>query len=144
MTTAEDPQGSTTGSEGLPPRSASTGEGYEFSARENDVLDKLAERMHFVGLFGLAIGILVIVAGVFGHRPFAIVSGAFYALFGIWTHRASVSFREVVNTKGDDVRHLMHAIEDLRKLYTVQYWMCMIALAIAVGLVAISVFPPSR
>lgn len=142
MNSAESPHSPAPDGEVPPTRgSTSNASGYEFSARENAVLEKLASRMHFVGLFGLAIGILVIVPGVLRHRPFVIVSGAFYALFGIWTHRASTSFRDVVETKGKDIQHLMHAIDDLRKLYTVQYWMCLVALALAVGLLTVALFP---
>lgn len=144
MTTADGPESSTPDGPALAPRGSAAGNpGYEFSAHENTVLEKLASRMHFVGLFALAIGILVIVAGVLRHRPFAIISGAFYALFGIWTQRASASFHDVVDTKGRDIHHLMHAVDDLRKLYTVQYWMCLIALAIAIGLLTVAVFPGS-
>src|SRR5581483_3499046 len=98
---------------------------YEFSADQNKLLSILSSKMTFVGLFGLAIGILVIIAGVIHRRPGAILSGAFYAVFGIWTHRAGVSLRHIVDTEGSDIQHLMYAIEDLRKLYTVQYWICL-------------------
>jgi hypothetical protein len=114
--------------------------GYEFTGDENKLLAKLASRMHFVGLFGLGTGVLVIAAAVVRDHHFAaILSGAFYALIGIWTQRASVSFRRVVETQGHDIRHLLHALEDLRKLYTLQYWICLLALLVALGLLAASV-----
>ncbi len=106
---------------------------YEFSERENVLLAKLAGRMRFVGLFAIGIGILVVASSLFHHYHWSVVSGIFYAVIGIWTHRASISFQDMVETKGHDISHLMHALDDLRKLYTFQYWLCFLALVISLG-----------
>lgn len=136
MTTSEGPHSSTPDGADPPARNSATGKsGYEFSARENRVLANLASSMQFVGLFGVAIGVLVVVSGFLSGTPWPILSGAFYAVLGLWTHRAGVSFRDVVKTEGHDIGHLMQGIDDLRKLFNVQYWICLLALLIAIGLV---------
>ncbi len=116
------------------PRSA-----YEFTPDENVLIGKLASQMHFVGLFAIGIGILVIAAGLLGHHLGSILSGAFYALIGIWTHRASVSFKNVVQTEGYDLHHLLYAIEDLRKFFNLLFWVCFLALVIALCVLAAAV-----
>lgn len=105
-------------------------EPYEFSPEQNVIVARLASKMQFVGLFALGIAVVAIVAGAFRRDLGIIVSGVLYAIVGIWTERAGRSFRHVVFTKGHDLSHLMHALNDLRKLFTLQYWICFIAIAV--------------
>jgi hypothetical protein len=111
---------------------------YEFKPQENKIIGELAGKMHFVGLFLLAIGVLVIAIGVvpIHHRVEfhvgPIISGSLTALVGLWTQRASVSLKSVVYTEGKDISHLISALEDLRKLYSLQFWLLIIALVLAV------------
>jgi hypothetical protein len=109
---------------------------YEFSEQESRLIARLARKMRFVGLFALAIGILVVGFGAIFGNAGSIISGALYALIGIWTHRASVSFRHVADTRGRDISNLMHALHDLQRLYTVQFWICLLTLI--ASLVALS------
>jgi len=94
--------------------------------------------MHFVGLFLLAMGLLIIAIGVvvvFHAGP--IISGALACVVGLWTQRASMSFKSVVQTEGQDITHLMDALDDLRKLYSLQYWLLILGLVLATaGLLA--------
>jgi hypothetical protein len=53
-------------------------------------------------------------------------------LIGIWTLNAGKSFRLVVETKGHDIPHLMSALNSLRKLYTLMFWILIIGLAFMV------------
>jgi hypothetical protein len=111
---------------------------YEFKATENKIIGQLAWRMHFVGLFLLAMGLLIIAIGVvvvFHAGP--IISGALACVVGLWTQRASMSFKSVVQTEGQDITHLMNALDDLRKLYSLQYWLLILGLVLATaGLLA--------
>jgi hypothetical protein len=125
----------------LPGGSKSTEKQYEFKPQENKIIGELAAKMHFVGLFMLAIGLLVIAIGavVVVHIG-PIITGTLTCLVGLWTQRASVSFKNVVYTEGRDISHLISALEDLRKLYSLQFWLLILALILAfVGLWAISV-----
>jgi hypothetical protein len=126
---------------GLPPGHLKPAEKqYEFKEAENKIIGELAAKMHFVGLFMLAMGLLVIAIGavvVVHYGP--IVSGVLACLIGLWTQRASMSFRNVVNTEGRDISHLISALDDLRKLYSLQFWLLILGVALALlGLWAVS------
>jgi hypothetical protein len=114
------------------------GDSYEFTGRENAVIGRLGEKMHFVGLFTLGVGVLAIGFGVMRRDLGPVVSGLLYAMMGVWTERAGAQFRTVVVTEGHDIRHLMHALEDLRRLYTLQFWICLIAIVAALVLLGAS------
>jgi hypothetical protein len=101
---------------------------YEFKPQENKIIGELAAKMHFVGLFLLASGLLVIGIGVVVHHYGPIISGTLFCVVGLWTQRASVSLKSVVYTEGNDISHLISALEDLRKLYSLQYWLLVLAL----------------
>jgi hypothetical protein len=51
---------------------------------------------------------------------------------GIWSFQAAKSFRQIVDTKGNDMMHLMNALESLRKLYNLQFWLLIAGLVIFV------------
>jgi hypothetical protein len=113
---------------------------YEFKPQENKVIGELAAKMHFVGLFLLASGLLVIAIGIIVHHYGPIMSGTFFCVVGLWTQRASVSLKHVVYTEGNDISHLIAALEDLRKLYSLQFWLLIIALVVAVVSLALVMF----
>jgi hypothetical protein len=127
----------TTGGARSGPRSGD--QQYEFKPGENRIIGQLASKMHFVGLFLLAMGLLIIAIGVavvFHAGP--IISGILACVVGLWTQRASMSFRDVVRTEGKDISHLMDALDDLRKLYSLQYWLLILGVALALlGLLAV-------
>ena len=103
--------------------------GFEFSATQNDVLSRLAGRMKFVGIFYIVVGVLLGIASIamlFVMPPVGIIYGLVTAaeiLIGLWTNNAAASFRMIINTQGNDVDHLMNALESLRKLYNLQFWL---------------------
>jgi hypothetical protein len=113
---------------------------YEFKPQENKIIGELAARMHFVGLFLLASGLLVIGIGVVVHHYGPIISGTFFCVVGLWTQRASVSLKSVVYTEGNDISHLISALEDLRKLYSLQFWLLILALVVAMVSLALVMF----
>jgi hypothetical protein len=113
---------------------------YEFKPQENKIIGELAARMHFVGLFLLASGLLVIGIGVLVHHYGPIISGTLFCVVGLWTQRASVSLKSVVYTEGNDISHLIAALEDLRKLYSLQFWLLIIALMFVVLSLALVIF----
>ena len=61
-------------------------------------------------------------------------------LIGIWTTNAGSSFRQIVDTKGHDIPYLINALISLRKLYTLQYWLLIIALVCIVLGIAAGIF----
>jgi hypothetical protein len=109
---------------------------YEFNQGENAVFSSLASGMKFVGIALMVLGalsILLALAGDFG----AAVSGVIYLLIGIWTRSAANSIRAIVDTEGSDIMHLMNAMGDLKKLYTLQKWALIIGM---IGIVLLIVF----
>jgi len=101
---------------------------YEFKANENTIISQLASRMHFVGLFLLATvwsssGWASSMADTSCTNIGPIISGSLMCLVGLWTQRASTSFKSVVQTEGKDISYLMYALDNLRKLYSLQFWL---------------------
>jgi hypothetical protein len=81
-------------------------------------LDKLPANHH---LWGIALG-----TGA---------SGLFYLLLGIWTRSASQSFRQIVDTRGNDISHLMHSLGALHQMYSLLY--TLLVLVLLAGVVAL-------
>jgi hypothetical protein len=112
---------------------------YEFNESQNQLILDLSKKMLFVsyfliatGVFGAITGIITIMQGGFG----GIVQGVVLLVTGIWTINASKAFKLIVETQGNDIENLMGALGELRKLYTLQYWLFIIALVfIVIGLV---------
>jgi hypothetical protein len=82
-------------------------------------LDRIPTGHHF--LAGLAI--------------FAGVTGLIFLLQGIWTRSSAASFQKIVDTEGNDIGHLMHAVGSLQSMYE-QIYLLLLA-GLLGGLVAI-------
>jgi hypothetical protein len=118
---------------------------YEFTPAQDEIIRTLAGKMKFVGVFYIVASCFVALAGLIAFF-FSPLVGLFYLilltpelLIGIWTIHASYSFKLVVDTQGRDIPHLMSALTDLRKLYTLIFWLLLAAfvfvlLAIAAGI----------
>jgi hypothetical protein len=117
---------------------------FEFSDVQNDVISRLSSRMKFVGIFYIVVGAMMglgTVAMLFIMPPVAVIYGLVTAaeiLIGLWTNNAASSFRMITSTQGNDVGYLMTAIESLRKLYNLQFWILIGGIALCV-LVVIAV-----
>ncbi len=111
---------------------------FEFDESQNAVLGDLHKKMQFVGMLFLIMGGFTILGGLGsmvseGASGIAnILSGGVYLAIGIWTRRAAASFREIVDTEGSDIDHLMSALGQLLNLYRLQYWMITVLLVVVV------------
>jgi len=56
----------------------------------------------------------------------------FFLALGTWTSRSARSFKQIVTTQGQDVSHLMDALENLRKMYGLLSLVVKIYVAVAV------------
>ena len=121
---------------------------YEFNQEENEVLARLAFTMKWTGVMVLiytvlsAVHVIIVYAQVrllFASLPFMfkfmvfslaaqLVVSVGYFLVGIWTNRGGDAFRRVVDTKGNDLTHLMVALEQLRRVYSLIYWYLVVCL----------------
>ncbi len=97
--------------------------GYEFTEEQNRVIASLASSMGWmsailviVGVVQLAVGIVQVARGGVA----VIVQAVVLLIVGWLTHRASKEFREITTSEGNDLGHLMDALEALRKLYRIQ------------------------
>ena len=107
--------------------------------RRTAIIGNLGSKMSFVGLFMLGIGLFFFVSGIVRWFRGQRLPGREHALLdllfivvGIWTHRAGREFRSVAETQGKDISHLMGALANLLKLYTLLYLLFFIALVFAI------------
>ncbi len=112
------------------------GPAYEFDARQNELVGTLATRMRWVAYFLLVAGALVGVAGMGSLAEggiLGIIQAGFMIIIGVWTKRAAAAFDGIVQTEGSDITNLMAALGELKKLYTMQFWV----VALAIGLLVV-------
>jgi hypothetical protein len=64
----------------------------------------------------------------------------FCLAFGFWTARASNSFRRVVQTRNEDVWHLMNALGSLHNMYALTRFVILASLVLVAVGVALAVF----
>ncbi len=104
---------------------------YEFTDAQNQLIGTLAKRMKFVAIFFIVLGAIVAASGLFTLSRGGIVTifmGALYIIIGIWTIKAADSFKKIVDTAESDISYLMNALNELKKLYTLQYVLVIIAI----------------
>lgn len=121
---------------------------YEFDAAQNTMLGDLSSKMRFVGLILIIVGALSLVGGILAtvrgggtaalsEGITSLISGVLYAIVGVWTRKAAASFQQIVDTEGQDIINLSSALAELLKLYTLEFWIMVIALVLfVVGAIA--------
>lgn len=111
---------------------------HKFSLAEQDIIYYLSHRMKFVGIFNLiSVGILGL-SGLFMLFVKPLI-GIIYllcvipgVLIGIWTIDASNSFKMIIDVSGAEIIDLMSALESLRKVYNLQFWIIVVVLSLFV------------
>lgn len=117
---------------------SSTPTEYEFSSDQNHVIGELAGAMRFVGTASVVFALVVWVVGLailFLGNPAGLsqlVQGTLMFIIGVWTRSAAVSFQRVVDTQGSDIANMMTALGELRRLYNLQKWVLIVAIALIV------------
>lgn len=95
---------------------------YEFTTEENQLISKLAQMMRIVGILFLVSGILTIVLSVSKLDLISIGYGAALAVIGYSLLTAATSFKQIVQTEGNDIANLMHALRMLYNACAIQLW----------------------
>ena len=116
-------------------------DGYEFTEAQNNVFMGLASAMKFVGIVSTILGGLSLTPVLFSPITL-LVNGpqaALLIVIGIWTTRASNSVQAIVDTQGNDVQHLMTAMDGLSKLYRLQRALMILGLVLMLIVVAVLV-----
>ena len=123
---------------------------FEFGAEENRVFEGLAAKMEFVGSSTALMGGLILLSGLYSAwstgvsvSPLVVIgAGLLITAIGAWTRRAGVEFQLVAETTGKDIAHVMGALDNLRKLYLVQYGILLVALIFFVLVLVFGLMPP--
>jgi uncharacterized membrane protein YqjE len=109
---------------------------YEFTPEQNDQIARLSNAMRWVSVPMLALAALCLVNLIMGivwlvqtksyqdwHADgtilYLLFSTLLFFAFGIWTSRSSLEFQQITETRGQDISHLMGALDGLRKVYGV-------------------------
>ena len=71
-----------------------------------------------------------------GLAIFTGVTGLIFLLQGVWTRSAAAAFQTIVDTRGHDISHLMHAVGSLQSMYA-QVYLLLLAAGLLGGLVAL-------
>ncbi len=119
--------------------------GHEFSESDSQLIGELARKMSGVGFFTLFIGVLYLLLFVLAvlqllgghHQDIAVLIALGLAAMillslGVWTRRAAAAFEQIVATKGNDLRHLMNALGNLRNVYALVYTLILLYLVLVI------------
>lgn len=117
---------------------------YEFNSSQNELLRDLAQKMRFVSYFLIGVGVLAAIGGIFTLTRGglgSIIQATISIVTGVWTIKAASSFQKIVDTQGNDIENLLGALGELRKLYSLQYWLLIIAsifiaLSVTIGIIS--------
>ena len=113
---------------------------YEFTPEQDRVIADLGGKMGFVGAFLVALSLLFFLRVFvllwttrntpprFAFDWASALNGLLYGCVGVWTMRASGAFTAVAATVGRDITHLMSALAALRKMYSLLYWLLVMAI----------------
>ncbi|MBP3958166.1 hypothetical protein J8F10_23195 [Gemmata sp. G18] len=113
----------------LPPIKEYKSQQYEFNDEHNREISALADAMRVTSGLMLLVGLAFVVLAALttmqtvnsgGNYGPAIGLGSAALLclcIGFWTGGAATSFRKVVETKNEDIWHLMNALGSLRSMY---------------------------
>ncbi len=124
---------------------------HEFSDEHNRIISGLADSMRVVAtlmqLLGLAFAIFFafqLLHTLRNRENFfpAIGLGASMLLclsFGFWTSGAAASFRKIVETKNEDLWHLMKALKNLHSMYATMRAIVYMGLLMAVIGIAMAI-----
>ena len=127
--------------------SPSTPRNYEFSAPENIIIRQLVDAMRFVAAASLAVGAFVLILGIAGlvtqgRAAIGPAIGDFaeavvFGLIGLWLQRAVDAFNRVIDTSGDDITHLLHALRELTRVFSLQRTVLVLAAIVIVMAIGI-------
>lgn len=120
---------------------------YEFDENQNSVVEGLSYKMRGVGIFLIVVSLFMVVAAALA--IYFSASKAAYAdaliglvgmLVGFWMLRASRFFKAIVDTQGNDITNLIDALWELRKFFTIVYWVLAIGLLLVLVKVGFILF----
>ncbi len=119
---------------------------YEFDANQNSTISALAAAMKFVAIVEILLGVLYGVLTVFALMQGALGTALGYGVTSVitlvlasMTSVVAGHFRSVVATEGADIIHLMGALDELRKYFSLKRVLYIIAMVL-IGVAIVFVF----
>ena len=125
---------------------------FEFDELQNQLIGDLGRKMRFVGFFLSAAVVLVLVTSLIAIMGWSVsltprvvigsthfIQAIMLLLVGSWTSQAGTSFKMIAQTRGNDIQNLMNALANLKKFYTLQYWVLLIALVLVLAVLVLAV-----
>ena len=120
-----------------------TDKNYEFDSSQNEIISTLAKALQFVGTTSLVFGVVFAigcVSAVFQTNWSAVITQGMFVIFtfamgGLMT-KAGKKFQAITATSGDDISHLMVALDNLRQVYSILS--VIIILCVLLSLVALA------
>ena len=103
-----------------------TDKNYEFDSSQNETILTLAKALQFVGTTSLVLGLVFVLGCIIAilqtNWSAFITQGMFvvftFAMSGLMI-KAGKEFQAIVTTSGDDISHLMVALDNLRQVYSI-------------------------
>ncbi len=100
--------------------------------------------MKYTGLLFIFFGVVVGAFCALTIRQYLLYGLAFLfqtlllATIGVWTNFASYAFRQIAETTGSDMDHLMDALHNMRRLYWLQTVWLVIAICLTLAVLILS------
>jgi len=122
---------------------------FEFGDEHSRLIGDLGSKMHFVGLLTVILGALALLSGVLirpeqqgisGASIISVLTALFLGAVGIWLMRSGREFLLVSRTEGADIPHLMRALQNLQRLFALQYNLAWFGLFLLVVAIVFGVF----
>ena len=114
---------------------------YEFTEEQNKVIKRLTANMFFVGVFVLLLGVFTGILDIYYWftpekaivvKILAAIVAFVTIMMGVFTFTSAKSFRKVFTSEGNDVDHLMKAIDKLATWFGILTFVIIVALAIVI------------
>ena len=117
---------------------------YEFNEYENSIIDKTASRAKLWGIISTTVGALQILAscGMFASATFAtyLPAGIVAIVVGVTFIGAGNSLKSVVTTQGNDLMHLMQAMQKMSSAFIIEIICAIVGFVLAVIAMILLVF----
>jgi hypothetical protein len=131
------------GAPGAPPAPVQWG-GYEFSEAENAVIAKTAGRAKLWGIISIVVGSLYTLStcGAFASPTFLtnLPSGVIGIVVGIFFVSVGNALNAVVQTQGNDIQHIMEALQKMGTAFLVQIITTLVGVGLAVLVIVLMMF----
>lgn len=103
---------------------------FEFNVPQEALIASLANLMRFVGGASVLVGAILLLALLQNpaNALVVLIQSALMIVLGALTWSAGSRFRQVSETSGRDITHLMDALDRLRTIFLIQVWALIIAL----------------